>query len=126
MLPLRNKWAAQEDKQGHSWEADWGRAHGYRDRSQDRGWGSPSSGSLAAAEGLRGDPKGYYRLLGVPPSASTLEIQAAFHAAAFKHHPDYACLGEADNANATTAFQHTLEAYGALRDPHKRRKYDQS
>ena len=124
MLPLRSKWA-QEDQQGHSWEADWVRAYGTRGRSQDRRRESPPSGSRAAAEGLHGDPKGYYRLLGVPPSASTSEIQAAFRAAAFKHHPDHAGLREADKARATAAFQRALEAYGTLRDPQKRRAYDQ-
>lgn len=31
---------------------------------------------------------GYYALLGVSPGASTEDIQAAFRAAALKHHPD--------------------------------------
>ena len=99
-VPLRSKWQ-EEDQKGHSWEADWVRELGSRQSSSGDSKQSSHQGSYRSDGGNRGDnfhhssrnisqgdSKGYYSLLGVPRSASMSEIQAAFRAAAFQHHPD--------------------------------------
>lgn len=47
-----------------------------------------ASSSRTASGGSPTDPEGHYRVLGVSPSSSTQEVQAAFRAAALKWHPD--------------------------------------
>lgn len=66
-----------------------------------------------------GDPRGYYRLLGVSRSASAEEIRLAFRARAMASHPDR--LGAAGDDEV---FRLVREAYEALRDPLKRMAYD--
>ena len=121
-IPLLDKWQ-QADQQGHDWEADWVREMGTGRRQR------PGQGSSASFEnegrfhnGSRGDPKGYYSLLGVPHSASISEIQAAFRAAAFRYHPDQS----GGSPQSTEKLQQVLEAYATLRNPDKRREYDQT
>lgn len=71
----------------------------------------------------RSDPKGYYNTLGVKPSATKEEIQAAFRGLAMKDHPDrYSDPKEKEEAKKR--FQKLSEAYGVLRDAGKRREYD--
>ena len=66
-----------------------------------------------------GDPRGYYRALGVSRTASAEDIRAAFRLRAKKLHPDGAG-GRGDRE----AFRLLLEAYEALRDPQHRLRYD--
>ena len=116
----------EKDQRGHSWEADWVRAYGLpRGPRNSRGPGHQRRGSTSEA-GAPGDVSGFYRVLGVPPSASISEIQAAFRAAALKFHPDHAGSGlsDADKKRIDERFHRILEAYGTLRDPGKRRLYD--
>ena len=123
----------EKDQRGHSWEADWVRAYGSPGASQrvrgprnSRGPGRQGRGSTREAKEAPGDTSGFYRVLGVPPSASISEIQAAFRAAALKFHPDQAGSGlsDADKKRTDERFHRILEAYGTLRDPGKRRLYD--
>lgn len=65
------------------------------------------------------DPKGYYAILGVTPSADAGEIKAAFRRKAMELHPD-----RNDAPNATAQFQLLNEAYGVLSDPATRAQYD--
>jgi DnaJ domain len=66
-----------------------------------------------------GDPRGYYRALGVDRTASAQDIKAAFRLRAKDLHPDRgAPEGERE------AFRLLLEAYEALRDPQQRMRYD--
>lgn len=64
------------------------------------------------------DPKSYYRVLGVQPSATAEEIRVAFRDAAKRYHPDQG--GEADGEK----FQQLTEAYHTLRDGRRRMQYD--
>lgn len=67
----------------------------------------------------RKDPKGYYDVLGVAPSADAGEIKAAFRRKAMELHPD-----RNEAPNATEQFQLLNEAYGVLSDPATRAQYD--
>jgi DnaJ-class molecular chaperone len=64
--------------------------------------------------------KDYYKILGVPRSASEKDIKAAFRKLARKHHPD---MNKGD-ATAEARFKEINEANAVLSDPEKRRQYD--
>ncbi len=59
----------------------------------------------------------YYEVLGVNKSASADEIKTAFRRLAVEHHPDRG--GEEEK------FKEINEAYEVLKDPEKRKRYDQ-
>ena len=68
----------------------------------------------------------YYDILRVVPESTAKEIQEAFHALSLNCHPDRFVdepveVGEA----AATVFKRLVEAYGILRRPAARAKYDQ-
>lgn len=65
--------------------------------------------------------KDYYKLLGVSKSASQEDISKAFKKLARKCHPD---LNPGD-ATAEARFKEANEAYEVLKDPQKRKMYDQ-
>src|ERR1043166_6488934 len=62
----------------------------------------------------------YYKVLGVPRTASDDEIRKAFRKLARKYHPDVA----KDKKTAEEKFKEINEAYEVLGDPEKRKKYD--
>jgi curved DNA-binding protein len=64
--------------------------------------------------------KDYYKILGVPRTATEKEIKAAFRKLARKHHPD---VNKGD-ARAEAKFKEINEANEVLSDPEKRRRYD--
>lgn len=64
--------------------------------------------------------KDYYKILGVPRTASADEIRKAFRSLARQYHPDVA----KDKKHAEEKFKEINEAYEVLGDSEKRKKYD--
>jgi molecular chaperone DnaJ len=65
--------------------------------------------------------KDYYKILGLPRTASEQDIKSAYRRLARKYHPDV----NQDNPQATEHFKEVSEAYAVLGDSEKRPKYDQ-
>ena len=66
----------------------------------------------------RGDPRGYYACLDLPLTAGPEDIRRAFNERAKQLHPDRSDRGD------SAAFQRLVDAYGVLRDPMRRLRYD--
>jgi DnaJ family protein C protein 3 len=64
----------------------------------------------------------YYKVLGVPRTATTKEIKKAYRAAALEHHPDK--VGENEREAAEQKFMGIAAAYEILSDDDTRAKYD--
>lgn len=62
----------------------------------------------------------YYAVLGVERTASQDDIKQAYRRLARKYHPDVS-----KEANAEEQFKNVQEAYEVLKDPEKRKAYDQ-
>ena len=65
----------------------------------------------------------YYKVLGVPPNASSCDIKKAYHQLALQVHPD---KNPEDKEAAEEKFKQVAEAYAVLSDPKKRNSYDKS
>jgi len=66
------------------------------------------------------DYKDYYKVMGVGQNADEKEIKMAYRRLARKYHPDLS-----KEANAEEKFKEVGEAYEVLKDPDKRKVYDQ-
>jgi len=62
----------------------------------------------------------YYKVLGLERGASLAEIKKAFRSLALKYHPD-----KSKDPNAIHKFRAVAEAYEVLRDPERRRQYEE-
>jgi len=62
----------------------------------------------------------YYEILGVPRTATAEDIKKAYRRLARKYHPDVS-----KEADAEARFKEMKEAYSVLKDPEKRKAYDQ-
>ncbi|MFW5758603.1 MAG: DnaJ C-terminal domain-containing protein [Bacteroidota bacterium] len=65
--------------------------------------------------------KDYYKILGVSKNASLEEIKKAYRNLALKYHPDK----NPNDSKAEERFKEVGEAYEVLRDPEKRKQYDE-
>ncbi len=65
--------------------------------------------------------KDYYKILGVDKKASQEDIKKAFRKLAVKYHPDK----NPGDKKAEEKFKEINEAYEVLKDPEKRKKYDE-
>ncbi|MBL6448861.1 J domain-containing protein [Fulvivirga sp. 29W222] len=65
--------------------------------------------------------KDYYKILEVDKTASANDVKKAYRKLAVKYHPDK----NPDNKVAEEKFKEIGEAYEVLKDPEKRKKYDQ-
>lgn len=63
----------------------------------------------------------YYKTLGVERAATAKEIKSAYRKLARKYHPDV----NSGDAAAEAKFKQITEAHEVLRDPEKRRRYDE-
>ena len=63
--------------------------------------------------------KDYYRILGLPPTATLAEVKTAYRKKASALHPD-----RNPSVKAHADFQEMQEAYEVLSDTAKRRAYD--
>ncbi|HEV8536686.1 MAG TPA: J domain-containing protein [Candidatus Limnocylindria bacterium] len=63
--------------------------------------------------------KDYYKILGVPKTASTADIKKAFRKLARQYHPDVNKKPESEKK-----FKEVNEAHEVLSDPEKRKRYD--
>src|SRR5205809_3069948 len=62
----------------------------------------------------------YYKILGIPKTASADDIKKAYRKLARQHHPDV----NPNDKEAHKKFQQVNEANEMLSDPEKRKKYD--
>lgn len=60
----------------------------------------------------------YYEILGVSRSASSMKIKEAYYTLSKKYHPDI-------NPKTANLFRNINEAYQTLKDPNKRKRYDE-
>lgn len=63
----------------------------------------------------------YYEVLGVPRNANAQQIHRAYRTRARQLHPDVSA-----RADAVVRFQELSSAYGVLRDPSQRARYDRA
>lgn len=64
----------------------------------------------------------YYEVLGIDKSASEKELKSAYRKLAKKYHPD----ANPGDKQSEEKFKELSEAYDILKDPEKRKLYDNS
>lgn len=66
----------------------------------------------------------YYKILDIPPSATSQQIRDAYKRAALKSHPDRVAADSPERPARTRKFQQINDAYYTLSEPSRRRDYD--
>ncbi|OGO79793.1 MAG: hypothetical protein A2Y21_12035 [Clostridiales bacterium GWC2_40_7] len=74
---------------------------------------------------MKSERKDLYSILGVKPEATQADLRAAYRSAAMRNHPDR-FVSYAQILWATQRMQDINHAYSVLRDPAKRRAYNQA
>ncbi len=97
--------------------SNFGAAHDEPAPTREAGARNPSDGVTPAA---RVEVENLYAILGVLPGASDQDVRRAFHALAMQYHPD-----RNQSADAAEKFESINKTYLILKDPEKRRKYDE-
>ncbi|KAI8637417.1 hypothetical protein BD408DRAFT_395715 [Parasitella parasitica] len=126
---LRNQEIKSMAQDSAAWDDDWVKGYAaFEDQERRRTWREEKQSSWydtsSNEQGGRGnDRKGYYKALGVAPSATQSDIQSAFRGLAMKFHPDRFTDPE-EKKTAKVKFQKISSAYSVLRDAKKRRQYD--
>lgn len=132
---IRDREIKSMAQDSQSWDDDWVKGYkAFEDQQRRRTWREEkenqsswynASSNEGYSAGSRGDPKGYYKALGLTPSASQSDIQSAFRGLAMKNHPDRFTDPE-EKKTAKVKFQKISSAYSVLRDAKKRKLYDQT
>jgi len=74
---------------------------------------------------MQAKKKDYYAILGVPRSATEVEIKKAFKSLALQYHPDRnRHKSDVEQQEAGKKFKDIAEAHGVLSDPGKKKMYD--
>lgn len=123
-----NQYMNRKTDESGSFSTSWTHAYSQfarfrQSQEQARFSSANNNTSGRSAEHSSRDPKGYYQLLEIEPSASKADVQAAFRGLAMKQHPDR-FDDPKQKASATVSFRQILEAYTVLRDDTKRQLYD--
>ena len=80
--------------------------------------------SFLNPNGVTSSSTSLYEVLGIPPSASSQEIKAAYRRLARSCHPDVAAIER--KSSSADEFIRIHDAYCTLSDPDKRASYDRS
>ncbi|MFO0832102.1 MAG: DnaJ domain-containing protein [Phycisphaerales bacterium] len=82
--------------------------------------GSPASTGQATPPVSRVEVENLYAILGIQPDATDQDIRRAFHKLAMQYHPD-----RNQSPDAVDKFESINKTYLVLKDPEKRRRYDE-
>lgn len=80
----------------------------------------PATAGQGGTPAPRVEVENLYAILGVQPTANDAEIRKAFHKLAMQYHPD-----RNGSEDAADKFESINKTYLVLKDPEKRRKYDE-
>ena len=77
---------------------------------------------MPSSDAVQTEERDYYEVLGAEPSASVVQLRAAFREAVLRHHPDLAPSSDVATRRTSTLNR----AWAELRDPVRRLHYDRA